>query len=290
MRAGSVFGAPTRRLALTVLAAAVLAACAPAQRQAPGQAEVVVPDGWRDGAAGVLPVAASWWRGFGDATLDALVDAALARNTDVLLAAARVEEAQALLQAAQAARLPAVDVVIGAQAGRAPGAAGVSTTRVVQPELQARWEIDLWGRLRQQERASALQYRATQAERAGVALGVAAATVQSYLGLLALDAQLAITLATADSRAKALRLASDQAQLGYTSQLQLTQAQAEHAASSSSGTAASTAAVRVARTPARYRRGRIAAGGERRHPRLAPRRLPAASGAQRQPRQPHGQW
>jgi len=230
MRAGFMFGAPTRRLALTALAAAVLAACAPAQRQAPGQAEVVVPDGWRDGAAGVRPVAAFWWRGFGDATLDALVDAALARNTDVLLAAARVEEAQALLQAAQAARLPAVDVVIGAQAGRAPGAAGVSTTRVVQPELQARWEVDLWGRLRQQERASALQYRATQAERAGVALGVAAATVQSYLGLLALDAQLAITLATAESRAQALRLASDQAQLGYTSQLQLTQAQAEHAA------------------------------------------------------------
>lgn len=230
MRTGAMFVAPARRLALAALAVAALAACAPVQRQAPALAQVAVPEGWRDGAAGAQPVEAYWWRAFGDATLDALVDAALARNSDVLLAAARVDEARALLQSAQAARLPALDAVIGVQAGRAPGAAGVATTRVVQPELQARWELDLWGRLRQQERASALQYRATEAERAGVALGVTAATVQSYVGLLALDAQLAITRATAESRAEALRLAADQAQLGYTSQLQLTQAQAEHAA------------------------------------------------------------
>lgn len=50
------------------------------------------------------------------------------------------------------------------------------------------------------------------------------------MGLLALDAQLAITRATATSRAEALRLAQDQARIGYTSQLQLTQAQAEYEA------------------------------------------------------------
>jgi len=228
MRSGSFGSVPLRRVALAALAASALAACAPAQRQAPALAQVQAPEGWRDGAAGTQAVDPQWWRGFGDATLDALVDAALARNADVLAAAARVDEARALLQVAQAARAPALDAVLGAQAARAPGAAGISTTRVVQPELQARWELDLWGRLRQQERASALQYQATEAERAGVALGVAAATVQSYVGLLALDAQLAITRATAASRAEALRLASDQARLGYTSQLQLTQAQAEY--------------------------------------------------------------
>ena len=81
--------------------------------------------------------------------------------------------------------------------------------------MQASWELDLFGRLRDQSRAASLQYQASQAERDGVALSVAASTAQAYVGLLALDAQLQITRATAASRAQALRLASDQARVGY---------------------------------------------------------------------------
>ena len=219
-----------QRLAVTALAVAALAGCVPAQRPAPALSQFAVPDGWRDGPAAPQAVDPHWWRGFGDPALDALVQAALTHNSDILVAVARVDEARALSQVAQAAGRPALDAVLGAQADRGPGAAGPATTRAAQAELRASWEIDLWGRLSQQERASALQYQATTAERDGVALGVAAATAEAYVGLLALDAQLAITRATATSRAEALRLAQDQARIGYTSQLQLTQAQAEYEA------------------------------------------------------------
>jgi multidrug efflux system outer membrane protein len=57
---------------------------------------------------------------------------------------------------------------------------------------------------------------------------VAASTAQNYIALLALDAQLFITRETVASRAEALRLAEDQARVGYISQLQLTQAQSEY--------------------------------------------------------------
>ncbi|NHZ91906.1 efflux transporter outer membrane subunit [Massilia sp. CCM 8733] len=200
----------------------------PAPRPAPPLSTVTLPDAWRDGPAGPAAVDPQWWRAFGDPALTALVEAALAHNTSVLAAVARVDQARALVTVADSAALPAVNAVLGAASARAPAGAALVNSRSLQPELQASWELDLFGRLRQQSRAASLQYQASQAERDGVALSVAASTAQAYVGLLALDAQLRITKGTAASRAEALRLASDQARVGYTSQLQLSQAQNEN--------------------------------------------------------------
>lgn len=214
-----------------LLAAGVLAGCMPALRPLPPAAGVEVPAQWRDGGGDTgAQIDAQWWRGFGDPALAALVEAALARNTDLLAAAARVDEARANWRAADAADMPAVNGAVGVSAQRALGAFGMANTRAARPELQASWEADLWGRLRQLTTAADLRYQASQAERDGVALSVAAATAQSYIGLLSLAAQLRLTQETAESRAAALRLAEDQARVGYVSQLQLTQARSEYEA------------------------------------------------------------
>ena len=60
-----------------------------------------------------------------------------------------------------------------------------------------------------------------------MALAVAAATAQTYVGLRSLQEQRAIAQATVQSREKALALAQDQQRVGYISQLQLTQAESE---------------------------------------------------------------
>ncbi|MDB5748406.1 MAG: hypothetical protein JWP72_3254, partial [Massilia sp.] len=203
-----------------------------AWRAAPELSRVTLPPGWRDPlperAAAAGAIEPQWWRGFGDPSLGALVEAALARNSDVLIAVARVDEARAQAALAEAARLPALNGALGLQAGHALEVTGVVNTRVLQPALQANWEPDIFGRIRTQARAAGLAYRASAAELDAAALGVAAATAQNYVALLALDAQLFITRETVASRAQALRLASDQARVGYISQLQLTQAQSEY--------------------------------------------------------------
>lgn len=219
--------------ALAVLGGAMLSGCLPAPRAAPELARVTPPQGWRDPAPADATTTTSaidphWWRGFGDPALAALVEAALARNSDVLIAIARVDEARAQAALAEAARLPALNGTLGVQTGQALEATGVATTRVLQPALQANWEPDIFGRIRTQARAAGLAYRASAAERDAALLAVAAATAQNYVALLALDAQLFITRETVASRAEALRLASDQARVGYISQLQLTQAQSEY--------------------------------------------------------------
>ncbi|MFC7205839.1 efflux transporter outer membrane subunit [Comamonas endophytica] len=103
-------------------------------------------------------------------------------------------------------------------------------TRSVQPGLQASWEPDLWGRLSQLNQAAGERLIASQADRDAVALSVAATTVQAYVGLRSLQAQQAISEATLAAREQALALALDQVRVGYISQLQQTQAQAELAA------------------------------------------------------------
>lgn len=219
------------RWVLGLLAAGTLAGCMPALRPAPPQAAVQAPPQWREqGEATTAGIDAQWWRGFGDARLAALVEAALARNTDVLAAAARVDEARAAWRTADAADMPVLNGALGVSAQRALGSFGMANTRVARPELQASWEADLWGRLGRLTEAADLRYRASRAERDGVALSVAAATAQSYIGLLSLHAQLRLTQATAASRGQALRLAEDQLRVGYISRLQLTQARAEYEA------------------------------------------------------------
>ena len=214
--------------ALLAGAAAALSGCLPAVRKMPDAARVAAPEAWREPVAGTATVDPHWWRAFGDPVLGALVEAALARNSDVLIAVARVDEARAQAELAESARLPALNAALGIQAGRSLTATGISTSRSIQPGLQASWEPDLFGRIRNQVRAAGLQYQASQAERDAAALAVASGTVQNYVALLALDAQLYITRETVASRSEALRLAQDQARVGYISQLQLTQAESEY--------------------------------------------------------------
>jgi len=218
-----------------LLAATLLTGCMPAYRQAPALAGIDAPPRWSvpAGAHAHLsgaPIPQQWWRAFGDPALDGHVQAALAYNADLLAAGSRLDATRAQLALARAALGPALSGTLGLQAQRTLGATGEATARVAQPGLQASWEPDLWGRLRSQAGAAGLRLAASEADQAGVALAVATTTAQTYIGLLALEAQLQLTRETAASRAEALRIARDKASAGYTSQLQSTQAASEYQA------------------------------------------------------------
>lgn len=207
-----------------------LAACMPADQRPPAPAAVAAPAGWRDGQTGTAAIDPRWWEAFGDPVLTGLVESALARNTDVLIAAARIQETQAAIRLARSAALPSVDAVAAVQRSRSLSTSGIVTSTALQPELQVSWQADVFGRLSRMTDAARLQYVASQADRDAIALSVAAQVAQAYIGLLALDAQLLVSRETVVSRVEALRLATDQARVGYISQFELTQAESEYEA------------------------------------------------------------
>jgi len=218
-----------RRLAiLAVLLAA--GACTPPDRPRPAAASVTPPGGWRTALPGTAPVDARWWQGFGDPELSRLVEAALANNPDIAIAAARVAEARAQEGLARAARFPTLDAGVGITEQRALNALGrASTGTSAQPVFQSSYEVDLFGRIGNQIEAARLSGVAARAAADAARLSVAAATASGYVTLLGLDARIATVRATIASRGEALRIARSRAEAGYTSQLELRQAEAEYA-------------------------------------------------------------
>jgi outer membrane protein, multidrug efflux system len=214
--------------ALAILLPLATLGCAAGPIQPVAVEPVPTPAAWQ--ADGVTPklVDAGWWRGFGDPELTALVEKALARNADIGIAAGRVREARANLLAAQATLFPTLDA--SATGGRSRSVSALGTPVVqnaAQPQVQAAYELDLFGRLADQRAAARNAYLATAAARDGARLAIASATASSYIQLLGLDARLDIAKRTLSARADSLHIARSRVTNGYSPRLELQQAQAE---------------------------------------------------------------
>ncbi len=217
------------RIAALVLAISALAACVTV---APPPSTVEPPPAWRGAPGAGIAVQRDWWRGYNDPVLSQLVDTALAGNTDLRLAAARVAEARALLDAQGAAQWPTLDLAASAQRSRSVSAATgrANISDVSQPQFQAAYEVDLWGRLDALTDAARANLLASQTGADSVRLSVAAAVASAYLGLRASDARLEVAQRTLVSREGALKVAQRRFDTGYSSRLELAQAQAEYRA------------------------------------------------------------
>ncbi|MGC1061814.1 efflux transporter outer membrane subunit [Pantoea agglomerans] len=158
---------------------------------------------------------AVWWEGFNDPLLSRLVSDALARNLDIAQASARMAQARAGLGAATAALLPSGNV--SGQASRAyqsvetPLGQVLSSTpdynrygNAYETNLNAGWEIDLFGGLRRGRQSALADYQASEAGVAATRLAVAAQTADIYITLRGLQARLAIAEAQVRTRQELL--------------------------------------------------------------------------------------
>lgn len=217
---------------LVVLVGVALGGCRIAV-QPPPASTLNVPPAWRAPAevgpnAGVA-VEANWWRAFGDPALDTLVAQALANNGDIRTARSRLQEYQARIRVAASSQAPSLTAGITPGRARAIGPLGTPIESTsVQGNVQAAYELDPFGRLENATQAARFDYASQQAAADAVALSVAANTASGYLNLRGLDAQLALARATLQSRVRSLELARRQFEVGYSSRLELSQAEAEY--------------------------------------------------------------
>lgn len=140
-----------------------------------------------------------WWIQLGGSGLDSLVREALDANYSLAIAAANVEAARAGADIAGAGRWPRVDAgytarrqeqaLIGIPVGP-PGSDVLKTISTAHSaELRASWEIDLWNRLGQAERAAVADFQASEADLAAARLAVAGAVTRTWLNLVEVRAQ-----------------------------------------------------------------------------------------------------
>lgn len=215
-------------------ASLLLASCAavgPDYQRPAQQLPEVFPNAPAGPGAGA-EIRPDWWTLYNDSTLDQLVASALQRNSDIRLAVARIEEADANLREANAAFLPAIDLVGAGSRSRisartaTPLFAGIPPVRNdVRIAASTSFEIDFWGRLRRGVEAVRALALGTRYARATVALTLAGVTAQAYFSLRSLDAQIAITRGTLAGRRDYEQLVRQRAASGISSDLEVSQAQ-----------------------------------------------------------------
>jgi outer membrane protein, multidrug efflux system len=143
-----------------------------------------------------------WWALFQDAELQKLIRAALERNYDVRIAAARILEAQAQVGIVRAQQFPNVSAGAGYTGQKIP------SFSFVVAELQGifSWNLDFWGLYRQATEAARANLLATEWNRNLVLSTVVANVASAYFTLRELDAELEISRKTLASRQQSLQL------------------------------------------------------------------------------------
>lgn len=219
-----------RRAASLVLAGTLLlAACSHVPSRDASAERPPVPAAWRTSLGPTAELQRDWWSRFGDPVLTSLVEAALTSSPDLATAAARVREARAQEALARSQQLPSFDFAYGSSRSRTLNPLGLpAVTTTHQPVFQAAYEADLFGRIGEQVEAARATTQAGEAARESAVLSVAAATASGYITLRALDSRLAILDATVAARREGVRFARERAEVGYTSDLERRQAEAEY--------------------------------------------------------------
>jgi len=195
---------------------------------------VELPAAWKESAPRFVEDG-RWWRIYDDPVLDRLVEEALAQNSDVLVAAARVEEAGALLGLAQSGLRPQVEASASAGRSLSSSATGLLPPGVprerdnTRAALGVSYEIDVFGRLRAATGAARAELAASVAVRDAVRLSLAARVARSYGALVALDAQVEVTHRVLASREESLALNRRRREAGVISDFDLRQFEAETA-------------------------------------------------------------
>ncbi len=215
------------RLPLTLLAAALLCACAttapPLAAPAPA-----LPSQWSTPGDAVAPTSISpdWWRSLGGAELDALVQAAQAQSLDIAAAAARMRQAEATARQAGTALLPAMTAT--ADASRQARFSGGSSTDGTAANryaagFAASYEIDFWGRQRAGHDSALARLQASAFDQGTVGLTLTAAVADAWLRLVGGRERLAIAMLNLQNAERVLALVDSRTRAGVATALELAQ-------------------------------------------------------------------
>lgn len=218
------------RKALLLSSALVLAGCAQTTPP-PALAAGDVPAAFEQASttAAIWPTP-DWWQGFGSSELTALEATAQTGNLDIAQAVARMRQADARARQAGAALLPTVTLNGNAQNATGVYSGGSGNETDFFAGVAASYELDFWGKNKSTAESAEASRRASNADRATVALSVSAAIADGYFQLLALRERLAVAQDNLKSAQTILALVQRRVTAGYAPNADLTQARAGLAA------------------------------------------------------------
>jgi NodT family efflux transporter outer membrane factor (OMF) lipoprotein len=212
----AAMSAPFARFAITIaLAVQALAGCALKDPPSVGALQrdalpnLAVPARWQAAEAPAASLEDGWLARFDDSALSTLVDEALAYNTDLAAAVARVEQAAASVRIAGGALVPAVDAY-----ARGGSKLGGDLSGLTGGGVNVSWELDIWGRVRYGARAAEDTYASAQADLAFARQSIAGLVSKSWFLATEATQQLALASETVVAAERLVSLATDRQRVG----------------------------------------------------------------------------
>ena len=226
-----------RKLITATLVLSLLEAAAFGQKKYERPA-IKTPDEFR----GAEPVSATdansigdlkWFEVFQDEALQKLVRTAMVQNYDLRQAVARINAARANVGLARSNQFPQFDVAPDFTTTRTSANTGASTISQAGRSRSfgevflslLSFEVDLWGRRRQETKAARAELASTEEDRKTVTTVVVSDVTTNYFSLLELDAELEIAKRTLTARQESLRLITARQQGGLATMLDVRQAE-----------------------------------------------------------------
>ena len=154
---------------------------------------VATPPQWTSAQlpGGTLPTQ-TWFRDFGSGELDALIASAYGNSLDLQAADARLRQADARARAAGAAILPQVDLDANSATYAGHSSNGSAHETDYGALVSASYEIDFWGKNRSARESAEASRRASEADRAVVALSMVTGVADTYFQVVALRERVAL--------------------------------------------------------------------------------------------------
>ncbi len=167
----------------------------------------------------------SWEEMFQDPYLQELIRFGLENNTDLLTAMLQVDEAKSQLMAARLAFLPSLTL---SPSGTLTSIEGDKPSKTYTLPVEASWEVDLFGNLRNAKKGSKMTLLQQQAYQQAVRSDIIANIANSYYTLLMLDEQIAISAATLETWKESIRTMEIMLRVGETTENAVTQSRASY--------------------------------------------------------------
>jgi outer membrane protein, multidrug efflux system len=185
----------------------------------------------------------NWKNYFADSTLVSLIDSALSNNIDLQIALQRIEMARAQVKFFNGNLFPKAEITTSA-AQRKFGlytmdGAGNISTEILPGEIvpihlpdyyvgaQATWEIDVWGKLRNQKKSAKARFLASIEGVNFIKTLLISDVASAYYELIALDNELEVLQSTIQYQEEALEVVKLQKDAGRTNELAVQQFQAQ---------------------------------------------------------------
>lgn len=214
------------RAALPLWGLALLGAGCTSPRALSPAIQTPLQRAWEDQPQGSVAVGvgtAAWWQVFHDDVLDRLMRLGVERSLDLKLAQARIAQARAQHQATTAALFPDVNLSASDSFQHNPTQPSFVPKLTLQAALEASWNVDLFGTLRNQRRAAIAAEQAAQYDRDATELRLLAQVATAYLEYRLYQLEYAIATRNATSQQETVRITRLRFEQGAASRLDVEQ-------------------------------------------------------------------